>query len=127
MPREKEGKQKTKGTPLPIVPILRKFLKTYEKHCVQTQTAVCPAIRQDLKTSINNEQILRKVSVWPPLLTPLGSEWTGVLPQGTRVLSHRSVFLPACLSEVQNLLLALGLCSALCLPASTSNLPTPVL
>ncbi|XP_041589643.1 uncharacterized protein LOC121478607 isoform X1 [Vulpes lagopus] len=61
MPREKEGKQKTKGTPLPIIPILQKFLKAYEKHCAQTQTSVCPAIKQDLKTSINNEQILRKI------------------------------------------------------------------
>ncbi|XP_059247822.1 uncharacterized protein LOC132012179 isoform X5 [Mustela nigripes] len=75
MPREKEGKQKTKGTPLPIVPILRKFLKTYEKHCVQTQTAVCPAIRQDLKTSINNEQILRKFMLVRP-----GDSPTSILP-----------------------------------------------
>ncbi|XP_044107438.1 uncharacterized protein LOC122908554 [Neovison vison] len=71
MPREKEGKQKTKGTPLPIVPILRKFLKTYEKHCAQTQTAVCPAIRQDLKTSINNEQILRKFMLVRPEDSPI--------------------------------------------------------
>ncbi|XP_022365871.1 uncharacterized protein LOC111151928 isoform X2 [Enhydra lutris kenyoni] len=75
MPRDKEGKQKTKGTPLPIVPILRKFLKTYEKHCAQTQTSVCPAIRQDLKTSINNEQVLRKFMLVRPEDSP-----TSVLP-----------------------------------------------
>ncbi|XP_047582529.1 uncharacterized protein LOC125098101 isoform X3 [Lutra lutra] len=75
MPREKEGKQKTKETPLPIVPILRKFLKTYEKHCAQTQTSVCPAIRQDLKTSINNEQVLRKFMLVRPEDSP-----TSVLP-----------------------------------------------
>ncbi|TKC37095.1 hypothetical protein EI555_011971, partial [Monodon monoceros] len=57
---EKEGKRKTKGAPLPIVPTLQKFLKTYEKHCAQTQTSVCPAIKRDLKTSINHERILRK-------------------------------------------------------------------
>ena len=68
MPREKEGKQKTKGIPVPIVPILQKFLKTYEKHCAQTQTFVCPAIKQDLKTSISSERVLRKVSVWLPFL-----------------------------------------------------------
>lgn len=86
MPREKEGKQKTKETPLPIVPILQKFLKTYQKRCAQTQTSVCPAIKQDLKTSINNEQILRKVSVWPPLLTLLWKELTKVYSLGTWVL-----------------------------------------
>ncbi|XP_045857287.1 uncharacterized protein LOC123939609 isoform X3 [Meles meles] len=75
MPREKEGKQKTKGTPLPIVLILRKFLKTYEKHCAQTQTSVCPAIKQDLKTSINNEQILRKFMLVRPEDSP-----TSILP-----------------------------------------------
>ncbi|XP_073755355.1 uncharacterized protein [Callorhinus ursinus] len=75
MPREKEGRQKTKGTPLPIVPILQKFLKTYEKHCAQTQTSVCPAIKQDLKTSINNEQILRKFMLVRPEDSP-----TSILP-----------------------------------------------
>ncbi|XP_032708265.1 uncharacterized protein LOC116864621 isoform X2 [Lontra canadensis] len=75
MPREKEGKQKPKGTPLPIVPILWKFLKTYEKLCAQTQTSVCPAIRQDLKTSINNEQVLRKFMLVRPEDSP-----TSVLP-----------------------------------------------
>ncbi|XP_032265089.1 uncharacterized protein LOC116635280 [Phoca vitulina] len=75
MSREKEGKQKTKGTPLPIVPVLQKFLKTYEKHCAQTQTSVCPAIRQDLKTSLNNEQILRKFMLVRPEDSP-----TSILP-----------------------------------------------
>ncbi|XP_004397370.1 PREDICTED: uncharacterized protein LOC101374865 [Odobenus rosmarus divergens] len=75
MPREKEGRQKAKGTPLPIVPILQKFLKTYEKHCAQTQTSVCLAIKQDLKTSINNEQILRKFMLVRPEDSP-----TSILP-----------------------------------------------
>ncbi|XP_058586058.1 uncharacterized protein LOC131511936 isoform X4 [Neofelis nebulosa] len=79
MPREKEGKQKTKGTPLPIVPILQKFLKTYQKHCAHTQTSVCPAIKQDLKTSINNKQILRKFMLVrpddsPPSILPISLE-----------------------------------------------------
>ncbi|XP_074169039.1 uncharacterized protein LOC109455192 isoform X2 [Rhinolophus sinicus] len=79
MPREKEGKRKSKGAPLPIVPILNKFLQTYEKHCAQTQTSVCPAIKMDLKTSINNEQILRKfVLVRPedslPSILPISLE-----------------------------------------------------
>ncbi|XP_070231320.1 uncharacterized protein [Bos mutus] len=60
MPREKQGKRKTKGAPQSIVSILQKFLKTYEKRCVQTQTSVCPAIKRDLKASINHERILRK-------------------------------------------------------------------
>ncbi|XP_058151074.1 uncharacterized protein [Dasypus novemcinctus] len=71
MPRTKEGKGKTKGTPLPIVPILQKFLKTYEKHCAQSQTSVCPIIRRDLKASIDSEQILRKfILVRPDDSTP---------------------------------------------------------
>ncbi|KAF5914550.1 hypothetical protein HPG69_007935 [Diceros bicornis minor] len=61
MQRAKEGKRKAKGAPLPSVPILQKFLKTYEKHCTQTQTSMCPAIKRDLKTSILNERILRKL------------------------------------------------------------------
>lgn len=79
MPREKEGKRKMKGPPLPIIAILQKFLKTYEKHCAQTQTSVCPAIRRDLKTSIDNEQILKKfVLVRPddssPSILPISLE-----------------------------------------------------
>lgn len=89
MPREKEGKQKTKGPPLPIIAILQKFLKTYEKHCAQTQTSVCPAIRRDLKTSIDNEQILKKVSECSPFLILLWNELTRVNPKehGSSVLS----------------------------------------
>lgn len=68
-----------KGPPLPIIAILRKFLKTYEKYCAQTQTSVCPAIRRDLKTSINDERILRKfVLVRPddplPSILPISLE-----------------------------------------------------
>ncbi|XP_013837553.1 uncharacterized protein LOC100515582 isoform X2 [Sus scrofa] len=72
MPREKEGKRKTKGALLPIIPTLKKFLKTYEKYCAQTQTSVCPAIKRDLKTSINNEQILRKFVLVRPDDSPPG-------------------------------------------------------
>ncbi|XP_014398187.1 PREDICTED: uncharacterized protein LOC102250640 isoform X2 [Myotis brandtii] len=66
MPRGKTGKHNREGAPLPVAPILQKFLKTYEKHCAQTQTSVCPAIRKDLKTSINSEQILRKFVLVKP-------------------------------------------------------------
>ncbi|XP_043330162.1 uncharacterized protein LOC122445252 isoform X1 [Cervus canadensis] len=72
MPREKQGKRKTKGAPLPIVSTLQKFLKTYEKHCVQTQTSVCPAIKRDLKASINHERILRKFVLVRPDDSPPG-------------------------------------------------------
>ncbi|XP_032343175.1 uncharacterized protein LOC106730365 isoform X1 [Camelus ferus] len=79
MPREREGNRKTKGAPLPIVTTLQKFLKTYEKHCAQTQTSVCPAIKRDLKTSINNEQILSKFVLVrpddsPPSILPVSLE-----------------------------------------------------
>ncbi|XP_008706021.1 uncharacterized protein LOC103678451 isoform X1 [Ursus maritimus] len=79
MPREKEGKQKTKGIPVPIVPILQKFLKTYEQHCAQMQTFVCPALKQDLKTSISSERILRKFMLVrpedsPPSIPPISLE-----------------------------------------------------
>ncbi|XP_055275034.1 uncharacterized protein LOC129551263 [Moschus berezovskii] len=66
MPRGKQGKRRTKGAPLPIVSTLQKFLKTYKKHCVQTQTSVCPAIKRDLKASINHERILRKFTLVRP-------------------------------------------------------------
>nr|XP_036861228.1 uncharacterized protein LOC118970027 [Manis javanica] len=59
--------------------ILQKFLRTYEKHCAQTQTSVCPAIKRDLKTSISNEQILRKFILKrpddsPPSILPISLE-----------------------------------------------------
>ncbi|XP_021089028.1 uncharacterized protein LOC106022000 isoform X2 [Mesocricetus auratus] len=60
MRRAKERKQKPKGTPPSVVPALQKFLKTYQKHCMQSQTSLCPAIQRDLKNSIDREQILRK-------------------------------------------------------------------
>ncbi|XP_070231305.1 uncharacterized protein [Bos mutus] len=72
MPREKQGKRKTKGAPQSIVSILQKFLKTYEKRCVQTQTSVCPAIKRDLKASINHERILRKFVLVRPDDSPPG-------------------------------------------------------
>jgi hypothetical protein len=62
MPRAKERKQKPKGAAPSVVPALQKFLKTYQKHCVQSRTSVCPAIHRDLKSSIDREQILGKVS-----------------------------------------------------------------
>ncbi|XP_060053468.1 uncharacterized protein LOC132540358 isoform X2 [Erinaceus europaeus] len=60
MPGAKERKPKAKGAPLTVSPILQRFLKTYEKHCAQTRTAVCPAIKRDLKASISDERMLRK-------------------------------------------------------------------
>ncbi|KAM5154430.1 uncharacterized protein ACOB7L_023327 [Callospermophilus lateralis] len=79
MPRAKEGKRKTKEASLPIVPILQKFLKTYEKHCSQSQTSVCPAIRRDLNSSIDSEQSLRKFTLVrpdnsPPSILPVSLE-----------------------------------------------------
>ncbi|XP_048190864.1 uncharacterized protein LOC125342621 [Perognathus longimembris pacificus] len=65
MPKAKEGKRKTKGALSPI-PILQKFLRTYEKHCAQSQTSVCPAIKNDLKKSINSERILKKFTLVKP-------------------------------------------------------------
>ncbi|XP_074047284.1 uncharacterized protein LOC141490850 [Macrotis lagotis] len=72
MPRTKKEKPKNKGASLSIVPILTKFLKTYEKHCVQSQTSVCPTIKKALKTSIKNEQILRKLMLVSPAASPTG-------------------------------------------------------
>ncbi|XP_070947135.1 uncharacterized protein [Macaca nemestrina] len=79
MPRANEGKHKSKGAPLPIVLILQKFLKTYEKHCAQSQTSVCPAIKSDLKSSIDSDQVLRKFMLVrsddsPPRILPVSLE-----------------------------------------------------
>ncbi|XP_050996631.1 uncharacterized protein LOC127184343 [Acomys russatus] len=60
MPRAKERKQKPKGAPPSVVPGLQKFLKTYQRHCTQTRTSVCPAIQRDLKNAIDSEQVLKK-------------------------------------------------------------------
>ncbi|XP_069328111.1 uncharacterized protein [Eulemur rufifrons] len=79
MSRVKEGKRKIKGAPLPIVPILQKFLKTYEKHCAQSQTSVCPAIKRDLKSSIDSDRVLKKFTFVrpddsPPTTLPVSLE-----------------------------------------------------
>lgn len=113
MPREKQGKRKAKGAPQSIVSILQKFLKTYEKRCVQTQTSVCPAIKRDLKASINHERILRKVSVSSQETKEHGSS----IPSSPELAG--SPALRSCLHAIQSLTLA---------PKSarhSSYLPTP--
>ncbi|XP_056664463.1 uncharacterized protein LINC02618 [Monodelphis domestica] len=70
MPRTKKEKSKLKGASSSFVPILTKFLKTYEKHCLQSQTSVCPTIKKALKTSIENKQILRKLMLVSPAVSP---------------------------------------------------------
>lgn len=62
MPRAKKRKEKPQGAPPSVVPVLQKFLKTYQKHCAQSGTSLCPTIQRDLKNSIDRGQILRKVS-----------------------------------------------------------------
>nr|XP_014707550.2 uncharacterized protein LOC106838142 [Equus asinus] len=79
MLRAKEGRQKAKGAALPVVPILQKFLRTYEKHCAQTRTSVCLAVKRDLKAGIDNGQILRKFILVrpddsPPSIPPISLE-----------------------------------------------------
>ncbi|XP_011813609.1 PREDICTED: uncharacterized protein LOC105523395 [Colobus angolensis palliatus] len=79
MPRANEGKHKSKGALLPIILILQKFLKTYEKHCAQSQMSVCPAIKSDLKSSIDSDQVLRKFMLVrsddsPPRILPVSLE-----------------------------------------------------
>nr|XP_020141608.1 uncharacterized protein LOC105870043 isoform X3 [Microcebus murinus] len=79
MPKVKEGKRKIKGAPLPIALILQKFLKTYEKHCAQSQTSMCPAIKRDLKSSIDSDRVLRKFTFVrpdgsPPTTLPVSLE-----------------------------------------------------
>nr|XP_048308550.1 uncharacterized protein LOC125412055 [Myodes glareolus] len=63
MPRAKKRKEKSPGAPPSVVPILQKFLKTYQKHCAQSRTSLCPTIQRDLKNSIDREQILRKFTL----------------------------------------------------------------
>lgn len=58
-----------------MVPALQKFLKTYQKHCVQSRTSVCPAIHRDLKSSIDREQILGKF-----MLVRAGNSSASTLP-----------------------------------------------
>ncbi|XP_035310950.1 uncharacterized protein LOC113835181 isoform X1 [Cricetulus griseus] len=75
MPRAKERKQKPKGDPPLVVPVLQKFLKTYQKHCLLSRTSLCPAIQRDLKNSIDRDQILRKF-----MLVRAGDSTTNHLP-----------------------------------------------
>lgn len=58
-----------------MVPILQKFLKTYQKHCIQSRTSMCPAIQRDLKSSIDREQFLRKF-----MLVRAGNSAVNTLP-----------------------------------------------
>nr|XP_044992284.1 uncharacterized protein LOC123455519 [Jaculus jaculus] len=66
MPKPKERKEQTKGASLPIVPILQKFLRTYEKHCARFQASVSPAIRRDLQGSIEGARALRGFTLIKP-------------------------------------------------------------
>ncbi|KAL1782656.1 hypothetical protein HispidOSU_029510 [Sigmodon hispidus] len=75
MPRAKEQKPKSKGAPPSVVPVLQNFLKTYQKHCIQSQTSLCPTIQRDLKSSIDREQSLRKFT-----LTRAGDSTTSSRP-----------------------------------------------
>ncbi|XP_057624383.1 uncharacterized protein LOC130873562 [Chionomys nivalis] len=63
MPRAKKRKEKPQGASPSVVPVLQKFLKTYQKHCAQSGTSLCPTIQRDLKSSIEREQILRKFTL----------------------------------------------------------------
>ncbi|KAM7337144.1 hypothetical protein ACRRTK_003263 [Alexandromys fortis] len=63
MPRAKKRKEKPRGASPSVVPVLQKFLKTYQKYCVQSGTSLCPTIQRDLKNSIDREQILRKFTL----------------------------------------------------------------
>ncbi|MEJ1285669.1 RAS p21 protein activator 2 [Cricetulus griseus] len=47
---------------LPFLKPQKKFLKTYQKHCLLSRTSLCPAIQRDLKNSIDRDQILRKMN-----------------------------------------------------------------
>ncbi|XP_076774225.1 uncharacterized protein LOC117693649 isoform X2 [Arvicanthis niloticus] len=75
MRRAKERKQKPKGAAPSVVPVLQKFLKTYQKHCIQSRTSMCPTIQRDLKSSIDREQILRKF-----MLVRAGNSTASLLP-----------------------------------------------
>uniref|UniRef100_A0A8C5P5C6 Predicted gene 28729 n=1 Tax=Jaculus jaculus TaxID=51337 RepID=A0A8C5P5C6_JACJA len=82
MPKPKERKEQTKGASLPIVPILQKFLRTYEKHCARFQASVSPAIRRDLQGSIEGFTLIKPDDFSPsarpislePLLTAIQDE-----------------------------------------------------
>lgn len=87
MPRAKERKQKPKGDPPLVVPVLQKFLKTYQKHCLLSRTSLCPAIQRDLKNSIDRDQILRKVSGGHLSFSEIDSQ--GFRPQAQSPLSHQ--------------------------------------
>ncbi|XP_029398613.1 NACHT, LRR and PYD domains-containing protein 5-like [Mus pahari] len=75
MPRAKERKQKSKAAAPSVVPVLQKFLKTYQRHCIQSRTSVCPTIHRDLKDSIDREQILRRF-----MLVRAGNSSASTLP-----------------------------------------------
>ncbi|KAG8445508.1 hypothetical protein GDO86_010320 [Hymenochirus boettgeri] len=54
-------KEKKKENKLADTSLLKKFLKTYENHCAQSQSLVSPTITQVLKKSIHNGTSYKKI------------------------------------------------------------------
>ncbi|OCT81106.1 uncharacterized protein LOC108717135 [Xenopus laevis] len=55
MPEKKKDKKKGKKEPKPIdTSLLKRFLKTYENHCAESQSLTSPTITQALKKCIQN-------------------------------------------------------------------------
>ncbi|XP_041119860.1 uncharacterized protein LOC121323125 [Polyodon spathula] len=64
MARKKEkGRANAKkgGSTTDVAVLLKKFMKTYEKHCIQTQSSVSTTIKQNLLRCIEQDKIMTKM------------------------------------------------------------------
>uniref|UniRef100_H2ZXJ8 Uncharacterized protein n=1 Tax=Latimeria chalumnae TaxID=7897 RepID=H2ZXJ8_LATCH len=63
--KKKKGKSK-KGSLPDVAILLKKFMKTYEKHCAQAQSSVSPTIKQGLQKCIEREEPFRRIILTCP-------------------------------------------------------------
>ncbi|KAM4693136.1 uncharacterized protein O3C94_003857 [Discoglossus pictus] len=66
MPEKKKKKGKDKGGKAVDTFVLKKFLKTYENHCTQSQSVPSPTIKRALKQCIEDEARYTRITVSPP-------------------------------------------------------------
>ncbi|XP_058846247.1 uncharacterized protein LOC117423219 isoform X2 [Acipenser ruthenus] len=61
--KEKKGRANAKkgGSTTDVPVLLRRFMKTYEKHCIQTQSSVSTTIKQNLLWCIEQDKIMTKM------------------------------------------------------------------
>ncbi|XP_064159034.1 uncharacterized protein LOC135236522 isoform X1 [Anguilla rostrata] len=76
MSRDEQAKRGGKGTARPssktsyVSASLRQFLKSYERHCVESESCISPSVRRDVLRCIEKEKNMTKITLTFPENTP---------------------------------------------------------